>query len=163
MAGVDLNLEVNGKQVRAWVRPDRSLLAFLREDLGLLGTREACGKGDCGSCTVLIDGKPVLSCIMLAFQADGRRVTTIEGVGDGEKLDIVQRCFVEKGAIQCGFCTPAMILVARALLAEDPTPSRGRIREAISGVLCRCTGYKKIVDAIEAASEADSQAKDGAA
>jgi carbon-monoxide dehydrogenase small subunit len=158
MAGVDLNLEVNGKPVRARVRPDRSLLAFLREDLGLVGAREGCGRGDCGSCTVLLDGKPVLSCILLAFQADGRRVTTIEGVGEGEKLDIVQRCFVEKGAIQCGFCTPAMILVAKALLAEDPKPTRGRIREAISGVLCRCTGYKKIVDAIEAAS----QAKDGA-
>jgi carbon-monoxide dehydrogenase small subunit len=158
MAGVDLNLEVNGKPVRARVRPDRSLLAFLREDLGLVGAREGCGRGDCGSCTVLVDGKPVLSCILLAFQADGRRVTTIEGVGEGEKLDIVQRCFVEKGAIQCGFCTPAMILVAKALLAEDPKPTRGRIREAISGVLCRCTGYKKIVDAIEAAS----QAKDGA-
>jgi carbon-monoxide dehydrogenase small subunit len=158
MAGVDLNLEVNGKPVRARVRPDRSLLAFLREDLGLVGAREGCGRGDCGSCTVLVDGKPVLSCILLAFQADGRRVTTIEGVGEGEKLDIVQRCFVEKGAIQCGFCTPAMILVAKALLAEDPRPTRGRIREAISGVLCRCTGYKKIVDAIEAAS----QTKDGA-
>jgi carbon-monoxide dehydrogenase small subunit len=162
MTSVDLNLEVNGKQARARVRGDRSLLAFLREDLGLLGTREACGRGDCGSCTVLVDGRPVLSCIMLAFQAEGRRVTTIEGIGEGEKLDIVQRCFVEKGAIQCGFCTPAMILVAKALLAEDPKPTRGRIREAISGVLCRCTGYKKIVDAIEAASEAASQAKDGA-
>ena len=165
MVRIDLNLEVNGKPVRVTVRPDRSLLALLREDLGLLGTHEGCGKGDCGSCTVLLDGKPVLSCIMLAFQADGRRVTTIEGVGEGEQLDIVQRCFVEKGAIQCGFCSPAMILVARALLAEEPHPTRDRIREAISGVLCRCTGYKKIVDAIEAASKAasaaDSQTTDG--
>lgn len=159
MTSVEIKLEVNGKPVAAAVRADRTLLAFLREDLGLLGTHEGCGKGDCGSCTVLLDGRPVLSCITLAFQADGRRVTTIEGVGSGERLDLVQRCFVEKGAIQCGFCTPAMVLVAKALLAEEPRPSRERIRQAISGVLCRCTGYKKIVDAIEAAS----QTEDGAA
>jgi carbon-monoxide dehydrogenase small subunit len=147
-----LAVKVNGKDVAAEVDVGWSLLRFLREELGLLGTREGCGRGDCGNCTVLLDGKPVLSCIMFAFQADGRSVTTIEGVSEGDRLDVVQRCFIEKGAIQCGFCTPAMILVARSLLAENPEPSRYEIRRAISGVLCRCTGYKKIVDAIEEAS-----------
>jgi len=152
MSRVMLAVKVNGKDVAAEVDVGWSLLRFLREELGLLGTREGCGRGDCGNCTVLLDGKPVLSCIMFAFQADGRSVTTIEGVSEGDRLDVVQRCFIEKGAIQCGFCTPAMILVARSLLAENPEPSRYEIRRAISGVLCRCTGYKKIVDAIEEAS-----------
>ncbi|MFH1219960.1 MAG: (2Fe-2S)-binding protein [Candidatus Eisenbacteria bacterium] len=152
MSRVMLAVKVNGKDVAAEVDVGWSLLRFLREELGLLGTREGCGRGDCGNCTVLLGGKPVLSCIMFAFQADGRSVTTIEGVSEGDRLDVVQRCFIEKGAIQCGFCTPAMILVARSLLAENPEPSRYEIRRAISGVLCRCTGYKKIVDAIEEAS-----------
>ena len=152
MSRVMLAVKVNGKDVAAEADVGWSLLRFLREELGLLGTREGCGRGDCGNCTVLLDGKPVLSCIMFAFQADGRSVTTIEDVSEGDRLDVVQRCFIEKGAIQCGFCTPAMILVARSLLAENPEPSRYEIRRAISGVLCRCTGYKKIVDAIEEAS-----------
>ena len=146
-----IDLRVNGKRISRQVQPQLSLLRFIREELGLKGTREGCGHGDCGSCTVLVDGKPMLSCIMYAFQADGRNVTTIEGLSDGE-LDLVQECFIEKGAIQCGFCTPAMILVGKALLDRNPGPSRDEIREAISGVLCRCTGYKKIVDAIEEAS-----------
>ena len=161
MDNVTVSLKVNGKAVRAGVAPDRSLLAFLREDLGLLGTHEGCGRGDCGSCTVLLDGKPALSCIMFAFQADGREVVTIEGISDGERLDAVQKCFIDKGAIQCGFCTPAMILVARSLLDENPTPTRDEIREAISGVLCRCTGYKRIVDAIEAASATGTAGEKG--
>lgn len=147
-----ITLTVNGNPVTAYVKPGLNLLTFLRDDLGLVGTREGCGHGDCGSCTVLADGKPVLSCIMFAFQADGKSITTIEGISPGERLDIVQQCFVEKGAIQCGFCTPAMVLVAKSLLDETPHPSRHDIREAISGVLCRCTGYKKIVDAVEEAS-----------
>jgi carbon-monoxide dehydrogenase small subunit len=158
---VTVSLKVNGKAVRTNVEPDRSLLAFLREDLGLLGTHEGCGRGDCGSCTVLLDGRPALSCIMFAFQADGREVVTIEGISDGERLDAVQKCFIDKGAIQCGFCTPAMILVARSLLDENPTPTRDEIREAISGVLCRCTGYKRIVDAIEAASATGTAGEKG--
>jgi carbon-monoxide dehydrogenase small subunit len=147
-----LEIKVNGRDLKAEVEAHWSLLRFLREGLGLLGTREGCGKGDCGTCTVLVDGEPVMSCIMFAFQADGKSVTTIEGVADGERLDLVQRCFVEKGAIQCGFCTPAMVLVAKALLARVAKPSRQEIRQAIAGVLCRCTGYKKIVDAIESAA-----------
>jgi aerobic-type carbon monoxide dehydrogenase small subunit (CoxS/CutS family) len=146
-----IDLSVNGKAVSREVRPGLSLLRFLREELNLAGTREGCGHGDCGSCTVLVDGKPVLSCIMYAFQADGRSVTTIEGLSEGD-LDIVQECFIEEGAIQCGFCTPAMILVGKALLDRNPSPSRDEIREAISGVLCRCTGYRKVVDAIQEAS-----------
>jgi aerobic-type carbon monoxide dehydrogenase small subunit (CoxS/CutS family) len=152
MAKVRVKLRVNGGEVSAEIEPRLSLLTFLREHLGLIGTREGCGHGDCGSCTVLIDGKPALSCIMFAFQADGRSVTTIEGISEGDRLDIVQQCFIDKGAIQCGFCTPAMVLVAKALLEANPHPTRDEIRRAISGVLCRCTGYKKIVDAIEEAS-----------
>jgi carbon-monoxide dehydrogenase small subunit len=151
MTAVRIDLEVNGKPVSREVDPTKSLLRFLREDMGLMGTREGCGRGDCGSCTVLLDGKPVLSCIMYAFQAGGRSIVTIEGLGDGE-LSVIQECFIEKGAIQCGFCTPAMILVGKALLDENPRPTRDEIRQAISGVLCRCTGYRKIVDAIQEAS-----------
>jgi len=152
MNKIKISLRVNDKPLDAEVEPGMNMLKFLREHAGLLGTREGCGKGDCGSCTVLVDGKPVLSCIMFAFQADGKSITTIEGISDGERLDIVQQCFIEKGAIQCGFCTPAMILVAKALLDEARHPSRDEIRQAISGVLCRCTGYKKVVDAVEEAS-----------
>ena len=148
MDNVTVSLKVNGKAVRAGVAPDRSLLAFLREDLGLLGTHEGCGRGDCGSCTVLLDGKPALSCIMFAFQADGREVVTIEGISDGERLDAVQKCFIDKGAIQCGFCTPGMILTAKGFLDEQPHPSEQEVKRAISGNLCRCTGYTKIVEAI---------------
>ena len=147
-----ISITVNGSRVDGEVAPGTSLLAFLREHAGLEGTRKGCGRGDCGSCTVLVDGKPALSCIMFAFQAVGKSITTIEGISDGERLDIVQQCFIDKGAIQCGFCTPAMILVAKALLDEEAHPSRDRIRRAISGVLCRCTGYKKVVDAVEEAS-----------
>jgi len=148
---MDIRLELNGSWISRQVDASKSLLHFIREDCGLTGTREGCGHGDCGSCTVLLDGKPVLSCIMYAFQAAGRSILTIEGLADGE-LSVIQECFIEKGAIQCGFCTPAMILVGKALLDENPRPTRDEIREAISGVLCRCTGYKKIVDAIEVAS-----------
>jgi carbon-monoxide dehydrogenase small subunit len=149
---MEITLSINGRQVTARVYPGLSLLGFLREQLGLKGTREGCGKGDCGNCTVLLDGRPALSCILFAFQAAGRSVTTIEGVSEKEKLALIQECFIDKGAIQCGFCTPAMILSGKALLEENPRPSREEIREAISGVLCRCTGYKKIVDAIEETS-----------
>lgn len=144
---------VNDKPVVAEVSIGLRLIDFLRDELGLLGTKEGCGRGDCGACTVLLDGKPILSCLKLAFQVDGSSITTIEGIGSGEGLSIIQRCFVESGAIQCGFCTPAMILVGKALLDWNPSPSREEIRRAISGVLCRCTGYRKIVDAIESASK----------
>jgi aerobic-type carbon monoxide dehydrogenase small subunit (CoxS/CutS family) len=152
MGTIKVRLTVNGSEISRQVEASQSLLAFLRQELGLAGTREGCGRGDCGTCTVLLDGKPALSCIMFAFQADGCRITTIEGLSQKEKLDVLQRCFIEKGAVQCGFCTPAMILVGKALLESNPRPSRQEIRQAIAGVLCRCTGYRKIVDAIEEAS-----------
>jgi carbon-monoxide dehydrogenase small subunit len=151
MGKIEIELTVNGDRIHREVDPGLSLLRLLRDSLGLTGTREGCGHGDCGSCTVLVDGKPMLSCIMFAVQAHGKSITTIEGIS-GNDLDVVQRCFIEKGAVQCGFCTPAMVLVGKALLDSDPAPSRDEIRRAISGVLCRCTGYKKVVDAIEEAS-----------
>jgi carbon-monoxide dehydrogenase small subunit len=154
---VRIELKVNGESVQAEVAPSLSLLRFLREDLGLTGTRKGCGTGDCGSCTVLIDDRPVLSCITFAFQADGRSVTTIEGASQGENLSRMQEIFVERGAVQCGFCTPAMVLVGESFLRSNPDPSREQIREAISGVLCRCTGYQKIVDAIEECSGEDGR------
>ncbi len=155
METIRIETEVNGRKISAEVEPNLSLLDFIRNRLGLKGTKRGCGRGDCGTCTVLVDGKPVLSCIMFAFQVDGRSVTTIEGIAKGKELDRIQQMFIEKGGIQCGFCTPAMILVGKALLAENPHPTRQEIREAISGVLCRCTGYRKIVDAIEAASKTE--------
>ncbi len=153
---VRINLRVNGDRVEAEVATSLSLLSFLRDRLGLTGTRQGCGKGDCGSCTVLIEDRPVLSCITFAFQADGKSITTIEGIAKGERLSRMQQLFVERGAVQCGFCTPAMILVGESFLRTNPDPTRDEIRAAISGVLCRCTGYRKIVDAIE-----ESHAEDG--
>jgi carbon-monoxide dehydrogenase small subunit len=121
---------------------------MLRDDLGLTGTKYGCGEGDCGACTVLLDDQPVNSCLVLAAQVDGRKVTTIEGLADGDQLHPLQSAFIEKGAIQCGFCTSGMILSAKALLDNNPDPTELDIRTAISGNLCRCTGYQKIVEAI---------------
>ncbi len=157
MNKVKIEIKVNGENIEAEVPPMLSLLRFLREELGLTGTRRGCGKGDCGSCTVLVDDKPVLSCITFAFQADGKSITTIEGIAKGDRLSRIQELFVQRGAIQCGFCTPAMILIGESFLRDNPNPTRDEIREAISGVLCRCTGYKKIVDAIEEASMEDGR------
>lgn len=148
-----IELTVNGTAVESAVDPNRTLLQFLREDMGLMGTKHGCGLGDCGACTVIMDGMPVNSCLVLAVQANGRDVLTIEGLAVNGELHPIQRAFVEKGAIQCGFCTPGMILSAKALLDANPIPSELEIRTAISGNLCRCTGYQKIVEAIKAASE----------
>jgi carbon-monoxide dehydrogenase small subunit len=152
MRRVKIELEVNGRAVEAEVPPSLTLVRFLREELGLKGTRQGCGRGDCGSCTVLVDDRPVLSCITFAFHADKRSITTIEGIASGDRLSRIQELFVKRGAVQCGFCTPAMILVGESFLRANPNPTRREIREAISGVLCRCTGYRKIVDALEEAS-----------
>jgi aerobic carbon-monoxide dehydrogenase small subunit len=146
-------LTVNGEPVEAAVEPNTTLLQFLREDLGLTGTKHGCGLGDCGACTVLMDGKAVNSCLVLAVQANGREILTIEGVAENGKLHPLQEAFVEKGAIQCGFCTPGMILSAKAFLDDNPKPSDEEIRTALSGNLCRCTGYQKIVEAVQAAAE----------
>ena len=148
-----IELTVNGEPVEAAVDPNKTLLHFLREDLELTGAKHGCGLGDCGACTVILDGKPVNSCLVLAVQANGREVLTIEGVAENGKLHPIQQAFVEKGAIQCGYCTPGMILSAKSLLEENPRPTEAEIRTAISGNLCRCTGYQKIVEAIQAASE----------
>lgn len=135
------------------VAPDRRVVDLLREDLGLTGTKEACGSGECGACTILVDGETRLGCLMLAAQLEGRRITTIEGLAEGEDLHPVQEAFIEYGAVQCGFCSPGMVLSAVDLLRVNPTPSRQEIREGLGGNLCRCTGYQKIVDAVEMAAK----------
>ncbi|MBI4962025.1 MAG: (2Fe-2S)-binding protein [Desulfomonile tiedjei] len=147
-----IQLVVNGETVEAAVEPNHTLAQFLREDLGLTGTKHGCGVGDCGACTVILDGKPVNSCLVLAVQARGREVLTIEGLAENGKLHPIQQAFVDKGAIQCGFCSPGMILAAKALLEQNPKPTELEIRTAISGNLCRCTGYQKIVEAIQEAA-----------
>ncbi len=147
-----INMKLNGISKDVLVDPNQTLLQVLREDLGLTGTKHGCGVGDCGSCTVLMDGEPVNSCLVLAAQADGREVTTIEGLADGDRLHPLQESFVEKGAIQCGFCTPGMILSSKALLDKKKRPTETDVREAISGNLCRCTGYQKIVEAVQDAA-----------
>jgi aerobic carbon-monoxide dehydrogenase small subunit len=131
------------------VAPNKTLADMLREQLGLTGTKKGCEMGDCGSCTVILDGKPVNSCLVLAMQASGRTVTTIEGLASEKGLHPLQEAFVEKGAIQCGFCSPGMILSGKSLLDQNPNPGEEEIRRAISGNLCRCTGYQKIVEAIK--------------
>lgn len=149
-----IQITVNGEIKQAAVETNTTLTQFLREDLELTGTKHGCGLGDCGACTVLLDGKPVNSCLVLAVQAAGREVLTIEGLAENGKLHPIQQAFVDHGAIQCGFCTPGMILSAKALLDANPKPTEQEIRTAISGNLCRCTGYQKIVEAITAASKA---------
>jgi aerobic carbon-monoxide dehydrogenase small subunit len=144
---------VNGESVEVAVTPNRTLLQVLREDLGLTGTKHGCGLGDWGACTVIMDGVSVNSCLVLAVQARGREIQTIEGLTGNGKLHPLQTAFIDKGAIQCGFCTPGMIISAKALLDENPRPTETEIRTAISGNLCRCTGYQKIVEAISAAAE----------
>jgi len=148
-----IRFELNEREMTLDAPPDRRVVDILREDLGLTGTKEACGSGECGACTVLVDGDSRLSCLMLAAQLEGRRLTTIEGVSRSDALHPLQQAFVEHGAVQCGYCTPGMILAAHDLLSRTPRPTRAQIREGISGNLCRCTGYQKIVDAIEAAAE----------
>ncbi len=146
-------LTVNGRTRTAEVPPATTLLELLREHLGLRGTKCGCGNGECGACTVILDGEPVTSCIVFAAQCQGREVVTIEGLSsEGGELDRIQQAFIDAGAVQCGYCTPGMIMSAAALLAKNPHPSRDDIAVALSGNLCRCTGYVKIVDAVEAAS-----------
>ena len=148
-----IELVVNGEHHELAVNDNDTLLEVLRENLGLVGTKEACGMGECGACTVLIDGIPILSCLTLAADAAGMAITTIEGVAAGDKLDPVQEAFIQHGAVQCGFCTPGMILTARELLSRERDPGETQIRDAISGNLCRCTGYTKIVEAIQAVAK----------
>jgi aerobic carbon-monoxide dehydrogenase small subunit len=152
---VRIELTINGERCEADdVWEGESLLYALRERLGLPGSKNACEQGECGSCTVYLDGTPVCSCLVAAGQANGREVTTVEGLGSGEDLHPVQQAFLERGAVQCGFCTPGLIVSTHDLLQRNPNPSDPEIREALAGNLCRCTGYEKIMDAVRTAAEA---------
>lgn len=154
-----INLKINDREQILEVEPNTLLLDLLRIEAGLTGTKEGCGEGVCGSCTVLLDGELARSCLTLAMQANGKSVTTIEGVSNGSDLHPLQRKFLEHGAVQCGFCTPGLIVTAKALLASNASPTEAEVRDAIRGNLCRCTGYVKIVEAIlAAAAELRSQA-----
>jgi len=150
----NITLNVNGDTYHLAVDPHRSLNDVLREDLNLTGTKKGCGTGDCGACTVMVGDRSVTSCLTLAVEMNGKEITTVEGLApSGESLHVIQEAFIEKGAIQCGFCTPGMELSALYLLKKNPSPSEEEIREGLSGNLCRCTGYNKIVEAIAAAAE----------
>lgn len=143
-----ISMRVNGEQYEAMVEARRTLLDFLRYELRLTGTKEGCGDGNCGSCTVLLNGAPVNSCLVFAVEVDGQEITTIEGLATGGRLHPLQQAFIDEGAVQCGFCTPGVILMAKAFLESDPHPTEAQVRLAIAGNLCRCTGYDKIVRAI---------------
>ncbi|HKC96771.1 MAG TPA: (2Fe-2S)-binding protein [Methylomirabilota bacterium] len=149
---VRVTLNVNGESREALVPTHKTLLEVLREDLALTGTKHGCELGECGTCTVLIDGEPVLSCLALPVEAEGAQITTVEGMAEGGRLHPLQQAFAELGAAQCGYCTPGILLTARALLAERPSPTRQEVKEALAGNLCRCTGYTKILDAVELAA-----------
>jgi carbon-monoxide dehydrogenase small subunit len=148
-----LALILNGQAHELLVEPRQTLLDVLRGPLGLRGAHRGCDAGDCGACTVLLDGQPVTACLVLALDCQGARVLTVEAVADGPVMHAVQRALVEKGGIQCGFCTPGMVMAAVALLDENPRPSEPEVRRALAGNLCRCTGYQKIVEAVLAAAE----------
>jgi carbon-monoxide dehydrogenase small subunit len=149
---LQLKLEVNGEALDASFAPYKTLLEVLREDLGLTGTKHGCELGECGACAVLIDGEPQLSCLVLALECEGRRIDTVEGLARGAELHPLQAAFADLGAAQCGYCTPGILMTAKALLERENNPSRQRIREAVSGNLCRCTGYQQIIEAIEEAA-----------
>jgi xanthine dehydrogenase YagT iron-sulfur-binding subunit len=150
---LELRLKVNGKETTASIEPRVSLLDLLRERLALTGTKKGCNEGACGACTVLLDGRMISSCIALAVFADGREVTTVEGLADDERLHPVQQAFMDAGGFQCGICTPGQVVAAKALLDTNPTPSEAEIKEWMLGNLCRCTGYYKIVESIRAAAQ----------
>ena len=150
---LDITLRVNGEEHALRVPPSRTLLDVLRGELALTGTKNACNQGACGACTVLIDGLPMNACLLLAVNITGRDIISVEGLGEGGKLSVMQQAFVDAGAIQCGFCMSGMIVTATAFLADNPTPTRGEIRSALSGNLCRCSGYVRVVDAVQLAAE----------
>lgn len=152
-----ITLKVNDRQWDLAVEPNRTLLDVLRNDLELTGTKKGCDLGECGSCTVILNGKPVNACLVLAIQANGTEILTIEGLRPSQGLHPLQQAFVEKGAIQCGFCTPGMILSASSLLKQNSNPSEEEIRAALSGNLCRCTGYQKIVEAVQSVARNDER------
>ena len=155
-----IKLNVNDKNYEVEIDGSMKLVGLLRDKLHLMGTKVGCGEGECGACTVIMDGEVVASCLVLAFQAEGSKIITIEGVGGKTGDHPIQRAFIEKGAVQCGFCTPGMVLSAKVLLDKIPNPSEEEIREAISGNICRCTGYEKIVEAIQLAAESINKGED---
>jgi aerobic-type carbon monoxide dehydrogenase small subunit (CoxS/CutS family) len=148
-----ISLDVNGERAQLLLPVHKTLLEVLREDMQLTGTKHGCELGECGTCTVLVDGKPELSCLLLPVQLEGRAITTIEGMANGSELHPLQKAFAELGAAQCGYCTPGILLAAKSLLETNQDPSRDEIREALAGNLCRCTGYAKIIDAVLLAAE----------
>ena len=150
-----LSMTVNGREIVVNIEPDELLVDVLRDRLGLTGTKIGCNEGECGACTVIMDGQAVLSCLIPALRAEGRSITTIEGLSDGDALHPLQESFVDLGAVQCGYCIPGFIISAKALLDVNPHPNRDQIKEAIAGNLCRCTGYVKIIEAIEAVAAPD--------
>jgi aerobic carbon-monoxide dehydrogenase small subunit len=153
MAKIAVTLKVNGEEKELLIKEDALLIDVLRDEIGYTGTKRGCGEGECGTCTVLIDGRPVNSCLILAALVQGKEITTIEGVGTPENLHPIQQAFVDEGAIQCGFCTPGMVMSTKALLDREKNPDEQQIRKALSGNLCRCTGYVKIVNAVKKAAE----------
>ena len=153
----EIELRVNGQSHQVVVKPQDLLVDVLREQIGLTGTKKGCGTGECGACTVLIDGRPVNSCLVIAVRAQGKEILTIEGLGTPEQLHPLQQAFIENAAVQCGFCAPGMLLAAKALLDQNQFPTEREIRQAISGNLCRCTGYAKIVKAVQSAAQALAQ------
>jgi len=157
----EILLKINGDEQELYIHTNRTLLDVLRNDLRLTGAKEGCGLGECGTCTVLLDGVPVKSCLVLAAEAEGKEILTVEGLSKDSKLHPVQKAFIENHAFQCGFCTPAMLLTAKALLEKNPDPAEEEIKKAISGNICRCTGYEDIVSAIMSASRSMKGAKDG--
>jgi carbon-monoxide dehydrogenase small subunit len=150
---MEIRFDLNGERVRVEVPSHWTLLRLLREKLGLTGTKEGCGIGECGTCTVLVDGMPVNSCLVMAPKVEGRKVETVEGLGTRDSLHPLQQSFIDHGAVQCGFCTPGILMSSKALLNRNPSPTQEEIKEAISGHLCRCTGYRQIVEAVEGASK----------
>ena len=156
---VHLRLDVNGEDMPVSFAPYKTLLEVLREDLGLTGTKHGCELGECGACAVLIDGQPVLACLELAVQCEGRAIQTIEGLANGTELHPLQAAFADLGGSQCGYCTSGMVMTAKALLDKEPAPSRARIKEALSGNLCRCTGYQQIWESVEQAARTLREAK----
>ena len=152
MKDLNLTFNLNGREVSTKISPNLVLVDLLRDVLNLKGTKVGCREGECGACTVLVNGEPVNSCILPAMKVAGQSVTTIEGLSKEDELDPIQQAFIDEGAVQCGFCTPAMVLTSKALLEKNPQPDESQIRQSLSGVLCRCTGYRKIIKAVQKAS-----------
>ena len=153
----EINFILNNEKITHEVEPNQTLLSMLRDEFDLTGAKEGCGLGECGACTILLNGRPVNSCLLLAIEAEGKEILTIEGLSSGNDLDDLQISFIEKGAIQCGYCTPGMVITAKALLNENPHPNEEEVKHAISGNLCRCTGYQKIVEAIMVVANKDKE------